>query len=101
MVQLPGSKIGSSRACVPCAEDRRQDWIEQAPLRLFAGLKQAVAAGKRIAEIGAPLLDRVREVVRERVRMFPTQEIRVERSAVGDGAGLLGAIALAARGIGM
>jgi glucokinase len=55
-----------------------------------------VVLGGGVAEVGLLLLDRVRVVVRERVRMFPTEDLRIERSALGEGAGLLGAIALAA-----
>jgi hypothetical protein len=43
------------------------------------------------------LLGPVRDAIRRRVGMFPTTEVRVERSALGDRAGLLGGIALARR----
>ena len=58
-----------------------------------------VVLGGGVAEIGPLLFDRVRQVVRERVRMFPTEDVRIEKSAVGEGAGLLGGIALAAHGL--
>jgi glucokinase len=58
-----------------------------------------VVLGGGVAEMGAILLDRVRMVVRDRVGMFPTDTVRVERSLLGDRAGLLGAIALAVHGI--
>jgi glucokinase len=44
------------------------------------------------------LLDTVREVLRSRVRMFPVDDVRVERSLLGDRAGVYGGIALAAQG---
>ena len=58
-----------------------------------------VVLGGGVAELGALLLDPVRRVVRERVRMFPPDDVRIEKSAVGDGAGLLGALALAVHGL--
>jgi glucokinase len=44
------------------------------------------------------LLDTIREEVRARVRMFPVDDVRVERSVLGDQAGVYGGIALAAEG---
>jgi len=58
-----------------------------------------VVLGGGVAEMGNILLDRVREVVQRRVGMFPTDGVQIERSALGERAGLLGAIALACRGI--
>jgi len=46
------------------------------------------------------LVESVREVVRKRVRMMPTEDIRIECSLLGDRAGVLGAVALAAHGTG-
>ncbi len=57
-----------------------------------------VVLGGGVAELGALLIDPVRRVVRDRVRMFPTDAVRIEKSAVGEGAGLLGALALAVHG---
>lgn len=57
-----------------------------------------VVLGGGVAEVGALLTDTVRQTLRERVGMFPVDGIRVERSALGDRAGLLGAVALAAQG---
>ena len=42
------------------------------------------------------LLEPVRETVKERVRMFPVEDLCIERSMLEDKAGLLGGIALAA-----
>jgi glucokinase len=58
-----------------------------------------VVLGGGVAELGAVLLDPVRQVVRQRVRMFPPDDVRIEKSAVGEGAGLLGALALAVQGL--
>jgi glucokinase len=58
-----------------------------------------VVLGGGVAEMGDILLDRVREVLHRRVGMFPTDGVQIERSALGERAGLLGAVALATRGI--
>jgi glucokinase len=54
-----------------------------------------VVLGGGVAEIGDLLFDTVREVVRNRVGMFPTGGVRIERSQLGADAGMLGGIALA------
>jgi glucokinase len=59
---------------------------------------ELVVLGGGVAELGAVLLDPVRRVVNDRVRMFPVDTVRIEKSALGPGAGLLGAIALAVHG---
>jgi len=56
-----------------------------------------VVLGGGVAEMGPILLDHVRDVVRRRIGMFPIDDLRVERSLLGEKAGLLGAIALASR----
>jgi len=56
-----------------------------------------VVFGGGMAALGDELLlTPVREEIRARVRMFPPDNVRVERSLLGDQAGLLGALALAA-----
>lgn len=57
-----------------------------------------IVLGGGVADIGPLLLDTVRQVVRARVGMFPPDDVRVKRSDLGDRAGLLGGLALAARG---
>ena len=57
---------------------------------------EMVALGGSVAALGDLLLDPVRETVKERVRMFPVQDLSIERSLLEDRAGLLGGIALAA-----
>jgi glucokinase len=57
-----------------------------------------IVIGGGVSEMGDLLLQPLRETIRRRVRMLPTTGIRVERSVLGDKAGLLGGIALAMRG---
>ncbi|MFB3825739.1 MAG: ROK family protein [Bryobacteraceae bacterium] len=58
---------------------------------------ELVVLGGGVAAIGPLLFDAVRDTVRQRVRMFPVEDVRIEPSALGDRAGIYGAIALAAR----
>jgi glucokinase len=58
-----------------------------------------IVLGGGVAGVGPLLFDEVRRVVADRVRMFPTDGVRIEPSALGDAAGLLGAVALAAQGL--
>jgi glucokinase len=51
-----------------------------------------------MAGIGRLLFETVRDVVRTRVGMFPTEDVRIEPSLLGDRAGAWGGIALAVRG---
>jgi glucokinase len=55
-----------------------------------------IVLGGGVAGVGSLLFDEVRRVVADRVRMFPTDGVRIEPSALGDAGGLLGAVALAA-----
>jgi len=54
-----------------------------------------VVLGGGVAEIGDLLVETVGSEITERVRMFPTDRIRVEASMLGPQAGIMGAIALA------
>ncbi|HEV7282967.1 MAG TPA: ROK family protein [Pirellulaceae bacterium] len=54
-----------------------------------------VVIGGGVAELGETLLEPIRRTIRERVGMFPTEGVRVERSALGERAGILGCLALA------
>ena len=56
-----------------------------------------IVLGGGVADIGPILTDTVRRVIRTRVGMFPADDVRVERSQLGNRAGLLGGLALAAR----
>ncbi len=51
-----------------------------------------------MSALGELLLQPVRDVIRQRVRMFPGEEVRVACSTLGDQAGVMGGIALAAQG---
>jgi glucokinase len=50
-----------------------------------------------MSALGELLLGPIREVIRDRVRMFPGEEVQVCCSVLGDQAGVMGGIALAAR----
>lgn len=54
-----------------------------------------VVLGGGVARIGPLLFDTVRETVRDRVRMFPTDGVEIKPSMLGEKAGVLGGIALA------
>jgi len=56
-----------------------------------------VVLGGGVAEIGPLLFDTVRDAMRRRVGMFPTDGVRIEKSLLGDKAGALGGIALAVK----
>lgn len=56
---------------------------------------ELVVVGGEMAGIGPLLIDTVRREVRERVRLFPVESIRIETSALQDKAGIWGGVALA------
>jgi glucokinase len=58
---------------------------------------ELVVLGGGVAAIGPLLLDTVRCTVRDRVRMFPVDGVRIECSILEDKAGLHGGVALAMR----
>ena len=58
-----------------------------------------IVLGGGVAEIGELLTDTVRQVIRQRVGMFPVDDILVKQSCLREQAGVLGAIALAADGV--
>lgn len=61
---------------------------------------ELVVIGGGVANLGPLLLDRIREDVEDRVgRLFPVDDIRIERSQLGEKAGVLGAVALAIHGL--
>lgn len=57
-----------------------------------------IVIGGGVAQIGDLLFDAVRETVRRRVGMFPTDGIEIKPSLLGEEAGVLGGIALAMKG---
>ena len=58
---------------------------------------ELVVLGGGVSAVGPLLLETVKATVRERVRMFPPDDVRIERSQLGEQAGLYGGIALAIR----
>jgi glucokinase len=60
----------------------------------LTAVDQVVISGG-VAALGNLLLEPVRAAVRERVRMFPAECVRIACSTLGDHAGALGALALA------
>ncbi|TWU02558.1 ROK family protein [Stieleria varia] len=54
-----------------------------------------IVLGGGVAQFGRILLETVRAVVADRVRMFPTESIAIEQSQLGEQAGVMGAVALA------
>ncbi len=57
-----------------------------------------IVFGGGVAAIGHLLFDTVRQTVRERVGMFPVDDVRIEPSLLGDKAGIMGGVALAMKG---
>jgi glucokinase len=56
---------------------------------------ELVVLGGEVAGMGPLLIETVRREVRERVRLFPAESVRIEISALQDKAGLWGGVALA------
>jgi glucokinase len=85
-----------------------RDAIDRAASYLAIGVANVVTAfhpelvvlGGGVAGLGDLMLETVRRGVKERVGMFPTGGVRVELSALGDRAGIQGAVALAMSGRG-
>ena len=57
-----------------------------------------VVLGGGIAAIGDLLFETVRQTMRERVKMFPADDVRVLPPLLGDKAGVMGGVALAMKG---
>lgn len=76
--------------------DRTAEYLSIAAANVVTALhpEMVVLAGG-VAEMGELLLAPVRRGVRERVRMFPIDDLRIEKSQLGDDAGVRGAAALA------
>jgi glucokinase len=80
-----------------------RDAIERAAEYLGIGASNLIAAlhpelivfGGGVSELGPMLINGIKETIRRRVRMFPPDDVRVERSLLGDRAGVMGGIALA------
>ena len=95
-------------AAAEAGDDAVRDALVRASRYLGIGVANAVVAlhpdlvvlGGGVAEMGDLLFDTVRQVVRERVGMFPVDDVAVEPSLLGGRAGTLGAVALAVSGPG-
>lgn len=57
---------------------------------------ELIVLGGGVAGLGDLLFDRVRRTIAERVRVFPTDDVRVEPAALGTDAGLAGVLVWAA-----
>jgi glucokinase len=78
------------------ALQRAATWIGIAAANVVTVLHpDLVVLGGGVAELGDLLTSTVQDVIRDRVRMFPTDAVQVVRSQLGDSAGLIGEIALA------
>ncbi|MEO1526601.1 MAG: ROK family protein [Planctomycetota bacterium] len=83
-------------ALVAEAIDDAARWIGLAAANVVVILHpDRIVLGGGVAEMGSRLTVPVKEEITRRVGMFPTDEVRVECSTLGDRAGLMGAIALA------
>lgn len=58
---------------------------------------ELIVLGGGVSRLGDVLLQPVRDVIKSRVKMLPTENVEVKCSQLGDQAGLMGAIALAQR----
>ncbi len=86
-------------AAVQAAIERAASWLGIGAANLVTILHpDLVVIGGGVAELGDLILDPVKETIRRRVGMFPTDAVRVEKSLLGDRAGIYGAIALAIKG---
>lgn len=75
-------------------------WLGIAVANLVTALHpDLIVIGGGVSKIGEALLDRVRQEVHSRIRMFPPETVKIEASQLGDKAGILGAVALAAKGL--
>ncbi len=61
---------------------------------------ELIVIGGGVAKLGEILLGRIREDVHKRIgKLMPIDDLRIENSKLGSKAGVLGAIALASRGL--
>jgi glucokinase len=89
----------AGEATVLAAIQRAAEWLGIGAANLVVTLHpDLIVIGGGVSEMGDLLLVPLREVIRRRVRMLPVDGVRVERSILGDRAGLMGGIALALRG---
>lgn len=90
-------------AAADTGDDAIRGAIERAGFWLGLGVANVVTVlhpelvvlGGGVPAIGPVFMEAVRRTVKDRVRMFPVDDVRVERSALGDEAGIYGGLALA------
>jgi glucokinase len=95
-------------AAAQAGDEAVQDTLRRAAEFLAIGVANVVVAihpelivfGGGVAQMGDVLLDPVRQAVRRRVRMIPTDDLKIELSLLGNHAGILGGVALAAQSVG-
>lgn len=92
-----GAAARGGDTAVRDAITRAAGWLGIGVANLVTALHpELVVLGGAVAGLDELLLEPVRATVKQRVRMFPVDGVRIERSLLGDKAGLLGGIALAA-----
>jgi len=85
---------------VQAAIERAADFLGLAVANVITVLHpELVVIGGGVARMGDLLFDRVREIVRQDVRMFPADGVAIRESHLEDRAGVMGALAMAAHGI--
>ena len=93
------SAARAGEASVADVLQRAAEWLGLGAANLVTILHpELIVLGGGVAELGDLLIVPMRETIRRRVGMFPTHDLRIERSVLGDKAGLMGGIALARRG---
>ena len=93
------SAAHAGEASVAAVLQRAAEWLGLGAANLVTILHpELIVLGGGVAELGDLLIVPMRETIRRRVGMFPTHDLRIEPSVLGDKAGLMGGIALARRG---
>lgn len=88
----------AGEASVRVAIERLAQWLGIGVSNMIAALHpDMVIIGGGLSKTGELLMEPLREAVRRRVCMMPIDNVRIEYALLGDKAGLLGGIALAAR----
>src|SRR6478735_2978542 len=83
---------------VQIALQRVAEWLGIAASNMIVTLHpDLIVIGGGVSEMGDLLLVPMRQTVKARVGMLPPESVRIERSALGDRAGLMGGFALAIR----
>ena len=90
------ASVAGQDAAIQEALEQAYSWIGIAAANVVTMLHpDYVVLGGGVAELGEPLVRHVEKTIHDRVGMFPTDAIRVLPSALGERAGVMGAIALA------